>query len=198
MKMKGLIKGLRYISQIFDNEKEEEMQIGYPTDVKHVAHIGWDGPSANSPSWLNEFKITSEPSPGELNSAGEVNSAAKSSTKDSLLRHITKMQKSPGSPLDSPTRRSTSKTKKSKRHQSSNGSVGSPARDPSCSTKPRGQKNSLPESPDHESSNRPRRHQKSNIGSESPYQDQPVISKQSRQKKSKDSSNGGSTRIRAL
>lgn len=85
-KMKGLLKGLRYISQIFgeylyfkpltnreilpwgsictiyfpilinaEEEKEAEMQIGNPTDVKHVAHIGWDGPSAsidNSPSWV--------------------------------------------------------------------------------------------------------------------------------------------------
>lgn len=38
-----------------DNEKEEEMQIGYPTDVKHVAHIGADGPSANTPSWVGFF-----------------------------------------------------------------------------------------------------------------------------------------------
>ncbi|KAJ6336161.1 hypothetical protein OIU78_012713 [Salix suchowensis] len=64
-KMKGLLKGLRYISQIFDNdEKKPEMQIGYPTDVKHVAHIGWDGPSVNSPSWMTEFK-----SPPEYSSA---------------------------------------------------------------------------------------------------------------------------------
>lgn len=42
-------------SNIPDNEKEPEMQIGYPTDVKHVAHIGWDGPSVNSPSWVNLF-----------------------------------------------------------------------------------------------------------------------------------------------
>ncbi|KAK8694024.1 hypothetical protein V6N13_071588 [Hibiscus sabdariffa] len=57
-KMKGLLKGLRYISEIFENEKEPEMQIGLPTDVKHVAHIGWDGPSAvkSAPSWMNEFK----------------------------------------------------------------------------------------------------------------------------------------------
>ncbi|KAL2236410.1 UNVERIFIED_CONTAM: CRIB domain-containing protein RIC5 [Sesamum indicum] len=27
------------------------MQIGLPTDVKHVAHIGWDGPKVDSPSW---------------------------------------------------------------------------------------------------------------------------------------------------
>lgn len=32
------------------------MEIGYPTDVKHVAHIGWDGPSGTAPSWMNEFK----------------------------------------------------------------------------------------------------------------------------------------------
>ncbi|KAG7025246.1 CRIB domain-containing protein RIC7, partial [Cucurbita argyrosperma subsp. argyrosperma] len=29
---------------------------GYPTDVRHVAHIGWDGPSVTPPSWMNEFK----------------------------------------------------------------------------------------------------------------------------------------------
>ncbi|KAK4491948.1 hypothetical protein RD792_002731 [Penstemon davidsonii] len=36
--------------------KEREMEIGCPTDVKHVAHIGWDGPSGNAPSWMNEFR----------------------------------------------------------------------------------------------------------------------------------------------
>lgn len=86
--MKGLLKGLRYISQIFgqyiddfsviesqaylsfkvilnnslfhlstekedEEEEEEEMQIGFPTDVKHVAHIGWDGPAVSSPSWVS-------------------------------------------------------------------------------------------------------------------------------------------------
>lgn len=40
-----------------DNEKEQDMQIGYPTDVKHVAHIGWDGPSVNSPSWVRDCII---------------------------------------------------------------------------------------------------------------------------------------------
>nr|CAN83875.1 hypothetical protein VITISV_014758 [Vitis vinifera] len=70
-KMKGLLKGLRYISQIFDNEKEQEMEIGYPTDVKHVAHIGWDGgPSVNTPSWMNEFKPTSEAENHEPNPEG--------------------------------------------------------------------------------------------------------------------------------
>lgn len=62
-KMKGLFKGLRYISQIFDEEqqqKEQDMQIGLPTDVKHVAHIGWDGDgaastAADSPGWMKDF-----------------------------------------------------------------------------------------------------------------------------------------------
>ncbi|CAH8336815.1 unnamed protein product [Eruca vesicaria subsp. sativa] len=60
-KMKSFLKGFRYISQIFEYEKEQEMQIGNPTDVKHVAHIGWDGGSVknqNSPSWMNDFKAS--------------------------------------------------------------------------------------------------------------------------------------------
>lgn len=84
--MKGLLKGLRYITQIFgkfstepkkkkkqeienlccvpcvishsiaDEEKEQEMQIGFPTDVKHVAHIGSDGPATSTPSWVRSYK----------------------------------------------------------------------------------------------------------------------------------------------
>lgn len=38
-----------------DEDKEKDMQIGFPTDVKHVAHIGWDGPSIDNPSWVNNF-----------------------------------------------------------------------------------------------------------------------------------------------
>ncbi|XP_052171442.1 CRIB domain-containing protein RIC1-like [Diospyros lotus] len=55
-KVKGLFKGLRYISQIFDEQKEPEMQIGHPTDVKHVSHVGCDRPSVDSPSWMTGFK----------------------------------------------------------------------------------------------------------------------------------------------
>jgi hypothetical protein len=44
----------RNFNCVADNDgKEPKMQIGYPTDVKHVAHIGWDGPSINSPSWVH-------------------------------------------------------------------------------------------------------------------------------------------------
>ncbi|XP_014511647.1 CRIB domain-containing protein RIC7-like [Vigna radiata var. radiata] len=57
-KVKGILKGFRYFTQIFESEKEQDIQIGFPTDVKHVAHIGWDGPSVNSPSWMNEFKTS--------------------------------------------------------------------------------------------------------------------------------------------
>ncbi|KAM1008811.1 hypothetical protein ACFX13_005253 [Malus domestica] len=50
-----MAKILKYFSQMFV-VKEREMKIGLPTDVKHVAHIGWDGPSESAPSWMNEFK----------------------------------------------------------------------------------------------------------------------------------------------
>ncbi|KAG4959369.1 hypothetical protein AAZX31_13G108600 [Glycine max] len=52
-KVKGI---LRYISQLFETEKEQDIQIGFPTDVEHVTHIGWDGPSVNYPSWMSQFK----------------------------------------------------------------------------------------------------------------------------------------------
>ncbi|KAA3489052.1 CRIB domain-containing protein RIC10-like [Gossypium australe] len=50
-KMKGIYKSFKFISQIFV-VKEREMEIGYPTDVKHVTHIGWDGSSGTAPSWV--------------------------------------------------------------------------------------------------------------------------------------------------
>lgn len=34
-------------------EEIEEMEIGYPTDVKHVTHIGWDGPTKINPMIKN-------------------------------------------------------------------------------------------------------------------------------------------------
>lgn len=48
-----VIKGFKSLSYLFqfhkeddddgDEEDEIEMEIGFPTDVQHVAHIGWDG-----------------------------------------------------------------------------------------------------------------------------------------------------------
>ncbi|KAE8704000.1 Ypt/Rab-GAP domain of gyp1p superfamily protein isoform 1 [Hibiscus syriacus] len=68
--------GWKWVNFIFaESEKEPEMQIGLPTDVKHVAHIGWDGPSTvqSKPTWMNEFQTP----PGEFQTpplalAGEV------------------------------------------------------------------------------------------------------------------------------
>lgn len=49
------------IHLVTDEEEEEpEMQIGRPTDVKHVAHIGCDGQSINnSPTWVGVLTIIS-------------------------------------------------------------------------------------------------------------------------------------------
>jgi hypothetical protein len=54
-----LRRGFKNLSQIFavydtDEEEEREMVIGLPTDVKHVAHIGWDG-STNTTSSLRSW-----------------------------------------------------------------------------------------------------------------------------------------------
>ncbi|KAH6773799.1 COBRA-like protein 10 precursor [Perilla frutescens var. frutescens] len=54
--MKGIYKGFKYTISQFFVVKEREIEIGYPTDVKHVAHIGWDGESGSAPSWMSEFK----------------------------------------------------------------------------------------------------------------------------------------------
>ncbi|XP_062217254.1 CRIB domain-containing protein RIC10-like [Phragmites australis] len=69
IKMKGIFKGLKIISQMFLH-KEHEMEIGYPTDVKHVAHIGL-GTSDTSPSWMNEFMSTEDLSAGSLSTADQ-------------------------------------------------------------------------------------------------------------------------------
>ncbi|KAL6844548.1 hypothetical protein ACP4OV_026221 [Aristida adscensionis] len=61
-KAKGILKGLKVFSRIFV-VKEHEMEIGYPTDVKHVAHIGWNGATATadaSPSWMNDVMASAE------------------------------------------------------------------------------------------------------------------------------------------
>ncbi|XP_051206186.1 CRIB domain-containing protein RIC1 [Lolium perenne] len=78
VKMKGIFKGLRIISQMFAH-KEHEMEIGFPTDVKHVAHIGL-GTSDTSPSWMNEFKSIEDMSAGSLSTAGQSRQTSWTST----------------------------------------------------------------------------------------------------------------------
>ncbi|PIA50705.1 hypothetical protein AQUCO_01200134v1 [Aquilegia coerulea] len=58
-KIKGIFKGFKFITQMFA-VKERDLQIGHPTDVKHVAHIGWDRQaSSNAPSWMNDYNTSS-------------------------------------------------------------------------------------------------------------------------------------------
>ncbi|CAL1383308.1 unnamed protein product [Linum trigynum] len=115
--MKGLLKGLRYISQIFDEEKEAEMQIGNPTDVKHVAHIGWDGNNDSPPTWMTEFKGQSGSS--SPNGNRDLNNSSSS------LQSIPEEHKSA---TTSPRRNGTvppseQQTKSSRRRSSGNGEV---------------------------------------------------------------------------
>ncbi|KAK9146364.1 hypothetical protein Sjap_006267 [Stephania japonica] len=99
-------------------KKERELQIGLPTDVKHVAHIGWDGPSAAAPSWMNEFRSSST---SELSRAPSRSREAKRSTRTKLPpedsnRRIGGTQSSPAHDLE------TEVPKRSRRRQSSGAS----------------------------------------------------------------------------
>ncbi|XP_022721919.1 CRIB domain-containing protein RIC5-like [Durio zibethinus] len=176
-KMKGLLRGLKYISNMFD-EKEPEMQIGLPTDVKHVAHIGMDGPSANKPSWMSEFNSAPELSSVPLNGNPQVKQPSAAGNHDSLPPLANEKQKKqrrkPSIGNGSPTGSPKGIEKHSRRHRSSNLSIESPGRDSSCHG---------------------RRHQNSSRGSDSSSQELPDVTRGSRRKKPKGSSGGseGST-----
>ncbi|KAG6383007.1 hypothetical protein SASPL_157265 [Salvia splendens] len=64
--VKGIFKGFKYTISQFFVVKEREIEIGYPTDVKHVAHIGWEGASGTAPSWMSEFKTGPDLRPHRL------------------------------------------------------------------------------------------------------------------------------------
>ncbi|XP_028120607.1 CRIB domain-containing protein RIC4-like isoform X2 [Camellia sinensis] len=49
-----LVKTFKSFSQLF--EMEMEMEIGFPTDVKHVTHIGWDGTTTTTNTTNNPMK----------------------------------------------------------------------------------------------------------------------------------------------
>ncbi|PHT46556.1 CRIB domain-containing protein RIC6 [Capsicum baccatum] len=175
-KVKGLLKGLRYISQIFDEEKEKEIKIGFPTDVKHVAHIGWDGPSTDNPSWMKEFN-----GPGQFQSAPLLPPAANNpeiqwASQDSNRRSRNADSSSAGDQQP--------EQPKSRRHSSSkdNGATDSPK-------KSRGSRRHHRK--DSDGSKHGRIHLDSSAGTESPARDLPDIPKKSRQKKSKESVPGG-------
>ncbi|XP_058770748.1 CRIB domain-containing protein RIC5-like [Vicia villosa] len=123
--MKGLLKGLRYISQIFDEDEEKEIQIGFPTDVKHLAHIGCEDGKANPPSWMTEFKDSQPSSPKAKTSEGldsgnnsDTNSSVRGDGKKSHARKSRHRSSDSQSSISSPTREEGS-TKPSRRHHSS-------------------------------------------------------------------------------
>ncbi|KMZ75568.1 ROP-interactive CRIB motif-containing protein 4 [Zostera marina] len=41
--LQKLIKSFKEVLFSYDDDDDDDMEIGYPTDVKHVGHIGWDG-----------------------------------------------------------------------------------------------------------------------------------------------------------
>ncbi|KAL3828068.1 hypothetical protein ACJIZ3_016870 [Penstemon smallii] len=188
-KMKGLLKGLRYISQIFDEEKEAEIQIGYPTDVKHVAHIGWDGgPSVDSPSWMKDFKSPTHSAPLDSPGDSRGDPEIKWVSEDSR-RGNNRAPNSPGSSSDLP------ELPKSSRRHSSTDNNDSPRKKDS-STKSRRKHNANKESSSESSSLRSARQlQELSLSTNSSL---PDIPKKSRRKKSKESNSGsGSSRTRS-
>lgn len=120
-KMKGIYKGFKFISQIFV-VKEQELEIGCPTDVKHVAHIGSDGPSGATPAWMKEFQTRPDLS-SSTRDYGEQISPTSDNVKDvssteiraTPKKHKRKKNKSSSSPRSGSTSRlnrpSRSKTK---------------------------------------------------------------------------------------
>ncbi|XP_011042762.1 PREDICTED: CRIB domain-containing protein RIC4-like [Populus euphratica] len=69
--MHKLVRGIKSLSHIFvykeddDNRIEEEMEIGYPTDVKHLTHIGLDG-STTTTTTTNPIKAWESMKPPEI------------------------------------------------------------------------------------------------------------------------------------
>ncbi|WOG94344.1 hypothetical protein DCAR_0313637 [Daucus carota subsp. sativus] len=169
-KMKGLLKGLKQISNKFDN-KGEEIQIGLPTDVKHVAHIGWDGPSSlESPSWMKEFKGgAAQSEPLDFSAPPAEDSEKKWVSQDSSRKKSIKSRNLPELP-------------KSSRRQFSESPATSPtpSRDPSKSRNPRRH----PRKESDESSRGNRRSKE--LSPDAP--DQGDVPKKTRRKKPKDSS----------
>ncbi|XP_073147672.1 CRIB domain-containing protein RIC6-like [Henckelia pumila] len=192
-KVKGLLKGLRYISQIFEDEKEPEMQIGLPTDVKHVAHIGWDGPSIDSPSWMKDFSSQTGfqsaplgPPPEELADNPEIKWVSADSGRGIKS-------------ANSPRKDLPELPKSSRRHASADNNTTDSPRKKDSSTKSRhSRRNHSKDSSEGGSVKSTRQLQESSQGTSSPSRDLPDIPKKSRRKKSKESvSSGGSSKSRS-
>ncbi|KAG5240690.1 ROP-INTERACTIVE CRIB MOTIF-CONTAINING protein [Salix suchowensis] len=169
-KVKGLLRGLRYISQIFD-EKEQEMQIGFPTD-------------------MNEFNSPPELPCGTSNSKEEVKSLSTDPHPEDTIqtekpKHRSRRSSGSGSSLlNSPDRRSGADhlgipgtkhpaVRSSRRHRSSNKSMDSPKGESSSGT------------------SRISRRQRTRVLMRIATHDQPSIPKHSRGRKSRGSPGSG-------
>ncbi|KAA3474920.1 CRIB domain-containing protein RIC7-like [Gossypium australe] len=221
-KMKGLLKGLRYISEIFENEKEPEMQIGLPTDVKHVAHIGWDGPSSvnSAPSWMNEFKSDGrDDDPAKcvsqgtiyqflhgtiVQSLGNFNNFISYQMSDGINREGSKGQSSSSvtdmAEVPKSSKRSSTSTKTSKEESTVKEKGDKPSKEkPDKPDKPKHSKKSSKSSSSKEASDGTTKHKKKskdpNPATDSNSQDPSgVPKKSSRRNKSKESVDGSSRR----
>ncbi|KAI3866004.1 hypothetical protein MKX03_019529 [Papaver bracteatum] len=139
-KMKGLCKSFKFISQIFVVTKDREMEIGFPTDVKHVAHIGWDNQSTNAPSWMNEFRTASEFSNTSLSlgDAKDINRVSGTTWgsqdfEQSMMQPAFTRDSSVSTPSDIPKAPSSKKQKKVKKNKlSSTNSPRSSSNSPSA------------------------------------------------------------------
>ncbi|KAK1413639.1 hypothetical protein QVD17_35415 [Tagetes erecta] len=132
--MKGLLKGLRYISEIFepDNEKEPEIQIGAPTDVKHVAHIGCDGPSSNAPTWMNEFQgNSSNAGSSDANGGKDIDSKGRKTKTSNSDNETSRARRTKNSTTgtESPSQESGAKKNRRKKRTSNRDLSGSNADD---------------------------------------------------------------------
>ncbi|XP_062116757.1 CRIB domain-containing protein RIC7 [Humulus lupulus] len=170
------------------------MQIGFPTDVKHVAHIGWDGPSVNSPSWMNEFKSPTAFANGPLSLTGaDLNNASSVNkwTGEEANRRSTRVPNSPARDLP--------ELPKSSR-RAGGVAAGSPTREKTEKTRHRrSSKNNITDSPRQSC-----RSSDSSLAIDSPVRNSPDIPKKTRRKKSKESNAtnpgggvSGSSRLRS-
>ncbi|KAL3615001.1 hypothetical protein CASFOL_040662 [Castilleja foliolosa] len=125
--MKGFYKGFKYtLSQIFV-VKEREMEIGSPTDVKHVAHIGWEGQSGSAPAWMNEFRVGPDFAATSIGNSGSAPSPWASHDFGESMRQQSESFKDIPSP-ELPSIKKKEKRKKSK-------STSSPKSNSSCTSR---------------------------------------------------------------
>ncbi|XP_054822569.1 CRIB domain-containing protein RIC10-like [Prosopis cineraria] len=186
-KVKGLFKGLKNnITNIFEEKEDgEEIQIGFPTDVKHVAHIGLDSPSANTPTCMTTMNSSASEAP-ELSAAAaagvnssEIPQGNSNNMKGEAIRSIKEIPRSKpakDTSLNSPTRRGSDEQKHVRRHRHTN-------TDPSSDSSTRG------------SSRTSRRHRSTNQARELSSEDmaaEAAAPKQHRRRKSKTSNGDGS------